>query len=176
MTNLSGRGKSNRVSVDDSDLQPPDNPRRLQAHREAKPLYDKGFKHFAKKEYDQAIMVYQNFLNRYPEDIYSDNAQFWIAESYLRQNRMEEAENAYRKVLRHYDHRSSLEGYKTPEAIYRIGLTFLKRKDSRRAKYYFSNVARRFPNSSAGRKAQKELSSMIVNTAENSLDNIRPDS
>ena len=32
-----------------------------------------------------------------------------------------------------------------------------KRNDQRVARYYFGNVAQRFPESSAGRKAQREL-------------------
>ncbi|MCH7478369.1 MAG: tetratricopeptide repeat protein, partial [SAR324 cluster bacterium] len=76
-----------------------------------------------------------------------------------------EAEAAFRKVLRNYEHRSTLEGYKTPEAIYRIGLTFLQRGDTRRAGYYLADVAGRFPESSAGRKAQRELEGLSVRTA-----------
>lgn len=151
----------------DPDLIPPRNPRRLEAHRAAKALYDKGFALFARKEYDQAIMVYENFLARFPGDIYSDNAQFWIAESHFRQNQLSQAEASYRKVLRRYEHRSTLQGYKTPESIYRIGLTYRRRHDAKRAGYYFENVARRFPDTSAGRKAQKELESLAVKTAGN---------
>jgi TolA-binding protein len=153
------------VNGEDPDLTPPANPRNLTSHREAKALYDKGFSHFAHKQYGRAVLVYRDFLARFPEDIYSDNAQFWIGEAYLRQNRFSEAEAAYRKVLRDYAHRSSLEGYKTPESIYRIGQTYLKRDDPQRAKYYFTAAAERFPDTSAGRKAQRELASLALKTA-----------
>lgn len=151
--------------LDDPDLVPPANPRALKGHGAAKALYEKGFRHFARRDFGQTIMLYQDFLERFPEDIYSDNAQFWIGEAYFRQNRLAEAETAYRQVLRNYEHRSTLEGYKTPDAIYRIGQTYLKRNDSRRARYYFSAAAERFPAASAGRKAQRELATLVLKTA-----------
>jgi tol-pal system protein YbgF len=159
-------GTENRPDIlDDPDLIPPANPRKLRGHGAAKALYEKGFRYFARKDFKQAIMVYQDFLGRFPGDVYSDNAQFWIGESYFRQKRFAEAEQAYREVLRNYEHRSTLEGYKTPDAIYRIGQTYLKREDPRRARYYFSSAAERFPGTSAGRKAQHELATLILKTA-----------
>jgi tol-pal system protein YbgF len=154
-----------RQTMDDPDLVPPANPRALKSHGAAKSLYEKGFRHFARKDFDQTILVYQDFLERFPEDNYSDNAQFWIGEAYFRQDRLAEAEMAYRQVLRNYEHRSTLEGYKTPDAIYRIGQAYLKRSDSQRARYYFSAAAERFPGTSAGRKAQHELATLVLKTA-----------
>jgi tol-pal system protein YbgF len=152
-------------TLDDPDLSPPASPRSLKSHGAAKPLYETGFRHFARKDFGQTILVYQDFLERFPEDNYSDNAQFWIGESYFRQNRLEEAEMAYRQVLRNYEHRSTLEGYKTPDAIFRIGQTYLKRNDTQTAKYYFAAAAERFPTTSAGRKAQRELATLVLKTA-----------
>jgi tol-pal system protein YbgF len=152
-------------TVDDPDLLPPRAPRALSAHQEAKPLYEKGFALFARKDYDQAAIVFENFLKRFPDDIYSDNAQFWIAESYLNQGRPREAETAYRAVLRDYEHRSTLEGYKTPDAIYRLGQLHQQRNDARMARLYFDALVERFPETSAGRKAQRELATVGINTA-----------
>jgi tol-pal system protein YbgF len=153
-------------NIGDRDLRPPANPRLLTPHREAKPLYDKGFAAFAGQDYGTAIQHFQDFLARFPDDIYSDNAQFWIAESHFRQGQWDEAEEGYRRVLRNYEHRSTLEGYKTPDAIYRIGQTHLKRNNPRQAAYYFANVAERWSGSSAGRKAQQEMSAIVANTAQ----------
>ena len=154
-----------RSPAGDPDLLPPQNPTKLSAHREAKALYEKGFALFARKDYDAAVIVFQNFLKRYPDDIYSDNAQFWVAESYAGMNRPQEAEQAYRAVLRNYEHRSTLEGYKTPDAIYRLGQTYLNQGEAGRARQYFEALGERFPDTSAGRKAVRELSTLGINTA-----------
>ena len=157
---------SNGKPYEDPDLAEPAKPRVLTANRAAKPLYEKGFVLFGNRQYEQSILVYQNFLNRYPDDIYSDNAQFWIGEAYLRMDKLDEAESAYRKVLREYAHKSTLEGYKTPDAIYRIGQIFAKRNNEKLARYYLQNVAQRFPDTSAGRKAQRDLDGNVPMTSQ----------
>ncbi|HEX7927885.1 MAG TPA: tetratricopeptide repeat protein, partial [bacterium] len=88
----------------------------------------------------------------------------------LHMEKLADAETAYRKVLREYEHKNSLEGYKTPEAIYRLGTLAQKRNDTPKARYYFANVSQRFPESSAGRKAQRELEGKPQTTAQSEAD------
>ncbi|MDH5751095.1 MAG: tetratricopeptide repeat protein [Deltaproteobacteria bacterium] len=149
----------------DPDLSGPTNPRKLSAHPEAKPLYERAFAHFARKEFDQSIVLFEDFLERYPADNHSDNAQFWVGEAHLRMGRMEQAEDAYRKVLRNFEHRSTLDGYKTPDAIYRLGQTFMERKNHRTARVFYEAAADRYPATSAGRRAQTQLDSIVYSTA-----------
>ena len=153
------------ATLDDPDLKPPAQPQELRGIPEAKPLYEKGFVRFARGNYDASIRTYGDFLSRFGDDNHSDNAQFWIGESYFQLKQYEQAEAAYRQVLRRYEHRSTIEGFKTPDAIYRLGQIYLAREDARRASYYFGNVAARFPESTAGRKAQRELDALRLNTA-----------
>jgi tol-pal system protein YbgF len=154
------------AAPEDPDLTPPAQPKQLTANRAAKALYDRGFALYAAQQYESAILAYESFLMRYPADIYSDNAQFWIAEANLRMDKLPDAETAYRKVLREYEHKTSLEGFKTPEAIYRLGVIAKKRGNARQAQAYFQNVALRFPESSAGRQAQRELDGGPASTAQ----------
>ena len=159
------RKSASRKVFTDPDLTPPAAPQALSPHPEAKGLYEKAFGFFARKDYGKAIEAYQSFLQRFPKDIYSDNAQFWIAESHLREGDLVAAETAYRQVLRNYAHRSTLAGYKTPDSILRIGQVMLKRGETEKSGYYFRNAAERFPETSAGRKAKKELETLRRNTA-----------
>ncbi len=153
------------VPARDPDLTPPGAPVQLSAHREAKPLYERGFALFARKDYAQAIIVFGNFLQRFPDDIYSDNAQFWIAESHRALDQTDEAEAGYRAVLRTYAHRSTLEGYKTPDAMYRLAQMFQQRGDTQRAKQFYDGLVAAFPDTSAGRKATRELAAIGLQTA-----------
>ena len=155
------------VLIEDPDLRSPEKPRKLVAHPKAKPLYERAFSQFARKQFDQAIVLFEDFLRRFPNDHYSDNAQFWVGESHFRMNRYDQAEVAYRNVLRHYEHRSTLEGYKTPDAIYRLAQTLSKRNDTPLAKVFFETAAERFPGTSAGRRAQHELQTLVARTASN---------
>ena len=149
----------------DPDLSEPAEPRKLMAHPQAKPLYEKAFSHFARQEFDQSIVLFEDFLRRFPNDFYSDNAQFWVGEAHFRMGRMNQAELAYRNVLRNYEHRGTLEGYKTPDAIYRLGQAMMQRNEQRLARNYFEAAVARFPTSSAGRRAQQELTVPVAATA-----------
>ena len=86
------------------------------------------------------------------------------------------SEAAYRAVLRVYDHRSTLEGFKAPDAIYRLGHIYLNKEKIDQAEYYFTNVARRFPQSTAGQKAQRELDAIRIDTAADGKLRSGPDS
>ena len=153
------------ATFSDPDLQPPAKPREQTANPEAKPAYEKGFVYFAKGEYEESIRIYKDFLTRFPNDAHSDNAQFWIGEAHLQLKQIDQADNAFRQVLRNYAHKSTLEGYKTPDAIYKLGQISLQRNDRARAEYYFSNTAERFPETTAGQRAQRDLDQIRVNTA-----------
>ena len=151
----------------DADLLEPTGPRKLSTHPPAKRLYEKGFALFAQKDFSQSILVFKNFLNRFPNDFYSDNAQFWIGESHRFLNQSEKAEQAYRQVLRNYEHKSTLEGYKTPDAMYRLGQNFKKARRFEQARQFFRTLAERFPETSAGRRARNELLMLQVKTLAN---------
>ncbi|MDH4226101.1 MAG: tetratricopeptide repeat protein [Deltaproteobacteria bacterium] len=159
-------GESDEIVMADQDLLPPANPARLTDDMRAKPLYEKGFAYFARKDYPEAVKVFEAFLQKYPANKYSDNAQFWVGESNYQMKRYDQAEAAYRKVLRNFDHRNTIEGYKTPDAIYRLGILRLAKNKSRMAEYYFNEVLARFPNSTAAEKSQRELDALKFGTAD----------
>ncbi|MDH4120689.1 MAG: tol-pal system protein YbgF [Deltaproteobacteria bacterium] len=162
---LSGAAEDDETVGEDPDLAPPAHPRRLSNHSKAMELYKKGFSLFANGNYKQAVIVLEDFLKRYPDDNNSDNAQFWIGESYFQMKAYDQAERGFRNVLRHYEHRSTQDGYKTPDAIYRLGVIFIAREKTRQAEYYLSEVVARYPDSSAAQKAQRELDALQMGTA-----------
>jgi len=150
----------------DPDLLPPSHPIHLRDDARARPLYEKGFSYFAKGDYNEAIRIFEEFVRKFPDNKYSDNAQFWVGESHFRLKRYDQAEAAYRKVLRNYEHRSTADGFKTPDAIYRIGVINLIRNKPRVAEYYLSEVVSRFPESTAAQGAKRELDALRFGTAE----------
>ena len=109
------------------------------------------------KNHDQAILVFENFTERFPEDLDSDNAFYWIGRSHLELNQLKKAEEAFRKVLRLYEHRPTSQGYKTPDAIYMLGKLQALQNLDQRAVYYFEEVVKRFPGSAAARNAERDL-------------------
>ena len=109
------------------------------------------------KNHEQAILIFENFTKRFPDNLDSDNAFYWIGRSHLELNDLKKAETAFRNVLRYYEHRPTSQGYKTPDVIYMLGKLQEKQNLDQRAAYYFGEVIKRFPGSAASRNAKLDL-------------------
>ena len=144
----------------DPDLDPPDDPFILIRHPGVKKIYNQGMTAIIKKNHKQAIQVFENFTERFPDDLDSDNAIYWIGRSQLKLNQLEKAEAAFRKVLKLYEHRPTSQGYKTPDSIYMLGKINQQKNLNQRASYYFMEVIKRFPGSAAARNAEQDLGSI----------------
>ncbi len=139
------------------ELNPPAKPRQLQSIAVAKPSYQAAYQKFSQQEYQQAITDFQVFLLRYPNDVHSDNAQFWIGESHFRLGDPDSASKAYRQVLTNYEHRPSRDGYKTPEAMYRLGEIAFQQQKTQQATQYLKYLQQNFPQSPSAKKATRLL-------------------
>jgi len=144
----------------DPDLNPPEDPFILIRHPGVKKIYNQGMTAVIKKNHEQAIQVFKNFTERFPNDLDSDNAFYWIGRSHVELNQMEKAEGAFRKVLTLYEHRPTTQGYKTPDSIYMLGKLNQYKNLNQRASYYYKEVIKRFPGSAAARNAERDLVSI----------------
>lgn len=144
----------------DPNLNEPQNPYQLKSRPEIKKLYDQGMDAMINRKYPDAIASFQSMLKQFPDDEYSDNALFWLGHIHYTRGRFDEAEASFQKVLSQYEHRPTSQGYKTPDAIYMLGKTSQAREDKERATYYFQEVIRRFPGSTAASNAGESLKNL----------------
>ena len=149
--------KASKDSFSDPDLNPPEDPFILIRHPGVKKIYNQGMTAVIQKDHPQAILVFENFTKRFPDNLDSDNAFYWIGRSYFELNEFKKAEEAFRKVLTRYEHRPTSQGYKTPDSIYMLGKLSVKLNLEQRAVYYFEEVIKRFPGSAAARNAERDL-------------------
>ena len=152
--------ESNENNFSDPDLDSPEDPFILIRHPGVKKIYNQGMTAVIKKNHEQAIQVFENFTERFPNDLDSDNAFYWIGRSHLELNQVEKAEGAFRKVLTLYEHRPTTQGYKTPDSIYMLGKLNQHKNLNQRASYYYKEVIKRFPGSAAARNAERDLGSI----------------
>jgi len=152
--------ESTENNFSDPDLNPPADPFILIRHPGVKKIYNQGMTAIIKKNHKQAIQVFENFTERFPNDLDSDNAFYWIGRSHLELNQLEKAEGAFRKVLKLYEHRPTTQGYKTPDSIYMLGKLNQQKNLNQRASYYYKEVIKRFPGSAAARNAERDLGSI----------------
>lgn len=148
---------SSQSDFSDPDLVPPEDPFILIRHPGVKKIYNQGMTAVIQKNHSQAILVFKNFTSRFPDNLDSDNAFYWIGRSYLELNEWKKAEESFRKVLTRYEHRPTSQGYKTPDSIYMLGKLQLQQNLEQRAVYYFEEVIKRFPGSAAARNAERDL-------------------
>jgi len=114
--------------------------------------------------YEQALRLLQGgepaaseaalraFLAAHPGSDLADNAWFWIGESLLVRDEVEQALTAFRTGVERYP-----EGNKTPDALFRIGLCLERQGDPERAAEVWRELVRRFPQTVAAERAAGAL-------------------
>ena len=149
--------ESKEPEFEDPDLTEPENPVILIRHPGVKKIYNQGMNEVIQRQHESAIRIFENYVKRFPEDMDSDNALYWIGHSYFQLKQNQKAERAFRKILTGYEHRPTSQGYKTPDAIYMLGKISERRRDPVASKYYFRTVIARYPGSVAARNATRDL-------------------
>ncbi|MFB3925110.1 MAG: tol-pal system protein YbgF [Syntrophales bacterium] len=114
--------------------------------------YSSAYKSFKEGRYDEARKDFQKFLELFPKAEYSDNAQFWIGESYYVQGKYEKAILEYEKVIKNYPNSDKL-----PHALLKQGLSFQKLGDKDSAKLLLQQVVKDYPNTNQARIARAKL-------------------
>jgi tol-pal system protein YbgF len=98
---------------------------------------------------------FETFLKQYPNTELSDNAQFWIGETYYLKKDYEKAIIEYEKAIVKYP-----EGDKIPSAIFKQALSFLELNDKTNARSLFKRVIEKYPRSDQAEMARKRLETM----------------
>jgi tol-pal system protein YbgF len=115
-------------------------------------LYRRAFNGFREARYGQAILDFEEFLRRYPNHEYADNAQYWIGECYYSQNEYEQAILEFSRVLERYPRES-----KAPDALVKIGLCYEKLGDPGKARVFWKRVVSEYSDTEAAGQARKLL-------------------
>ena len=149
--------ESKEPEFEDPDLSEPENPVILIRHPGVKKIYNQGMNEVIQRQHESAIRIFENYVKRFPEDMDSDNALYWIGHSYFQLKQNQKAERAFRKILTGYEHRPTSQGYNTPDAIYMLGKISERRRDPVASKYYYRSVIARYPGSVAARNATRDL-------------------
>ncbi|MFP4446471.1 MAG: tol-pal system protein YbgF [Desulfosudaceae bacterium] len=118
-------------------------------------LYKTARQLFNISDYEAARRFFQKLLKNYPQSDMCDNAQFWIGESYYRQQSYEKAILEYQKVLDTYP-----DGNKVPAALLKQGLAFSHINQETNAKLVLKKLIKTYPGSNEADIAEKNLKEM----------------
>jgi tol-pal system protein YbgF len=115
-------------------------------------LYKDAYETFQKGNLEGARAKFEAFLKQYPNTELSDNAQFWIGETYFLKKDFEKAILEYEKAIAKYP-----EGDKIPAALFKQALAFLELGDKTNARNLLKRVIERYPHSEQAEMAKKRL-------------------
>lgn len=119
-----------------------------QFYARAKSSFDAG-------NFEEAGVMFEDFVKFFPNSRIVDSAVFWVGETYYRQNNYERAILEYQRVLDDYPN-----GNKVPAAIYKQGLAFIAIGDTVNGKILLEDLVKRYPDSQEARVAENRLKNM----------------
>lgn len=113
-------------------------------------VYLHAFGDYASGRYQSAIRGFESFLQRFPNNSYASNAQFWLADSYFNQQQYTTAIQEFNRVIGDYPNAP-----KSPDALYKITIAYLQLGASDDARSTIKILNQRYPKSTATQKAQE---------------------
>jgi tol-pal system protein YbgF len=122
---------------------------------EEKAAYDRAFQALKDLRYADAAEKFQSFLESYPNGDYSDNAQYWLGESYYVTRNYEIALTAFQELMDRYP-----ESPKVPDALLKMGYTHYELKQWDLARAVLTQVQESYPDTTLARLAESRLRGM----------------
>jgi len=121
----------------------------------AEELYNTAYSKLKAGNLEEARSEFKKFLELHPNNELADNAQFWLGESYYREQKYEEAVLEFEEVIKKYP-----KGNKVPDAMLKEGLAFYELKKEKEAKYILKKLTEKYPKSDQAKIAKSKLEKM----------------
>ncbi len=118
----------------------------------AQDLYDRAYALYKQGKHTEAREAFQRFISLYPKTDLTDNAYFWIGESYYDQRQYEKAILAYDKVVQEFPR-----GDKVPSALLKQAFAFDAIGDPVDARILLKKLLREHPSSEQAAIARRKL-------------------
>jgi len=119
---------------------------------EIKDLYMAAYESYQAGSSGEAREKFESFIKDYPENEYTDNSRFWIAESYFRDKSFEDAILAYEDLFR-----KNPDSDKIPGAMLKQGMAFFALKDKDTGRLILEKLLEKYPDSEQAAEAKKKL-------------------
>ncbi len=113
-------------------------------------VYLQAFGDYASGHYQSAISGFDLFLQRFPNNSYASNAQFWLGDCYFNQQQYPLAIQGFERVLNDYQNAP-----KSPDALLKIAIAQLQLGATDEARQAIDTLGQRYPKSTAVQKAQE---------------------
>lgn len=118
-------------------------------------LYDTAWADYTAGNFDLAIEGFNGYVRSFPRSEFSDNAQYYIGESYLQRGKLAEALDAFNRVISTYP-KSDILG----QAYFKRGACYERLSQPDRARESYDYVVKTFAETDAGRLAKQRLDAL----------------
>jgi len=134
---------------------PPTGPLRDTATQAEKAGYTRAYDLLARGQNDSAVASFDDFLMKYPDGPYSDNAWYWQGEAMYAQRKFDDALRNFGVVVNSFP-----ESTKVPDARLKIGFALYEQGENSQARTILTGVQEDYPGRSAAVLARKRLQKM----------------
>lgn len=131
-----------RISAKLGSQKQPESDDLSQISPEARLIYESAYLNYVKGSYDDAIKGFTSYLQIAPDSPLSDNALYWIGESYAAMGKNQNAVDTFRDLIERYP-----ESTKRPTALYKIAIIYEQTGDAKTAAHYYNQIIKDYPNS-----------------------------
>jgi tol-pal system protein YbgF len=114
--------------------------------------YEIAYQTFKEKKHEEARELFNAFIKDYPENTLTDNAYFWIAETYYAEKDYEGSILSYETLLKKYP-----VSEKIPGALLKQGFAFIEIGDKKTGKIILEKLIEKFSDSKEATLAKKKL-------------------
>ncbi len=124
-------------------------------------LYDQSLTDLKKNNIESAISGFQEFLKLFPGSQLADNAEYWLAECFYKQQKFDLAIKHFQMVIDRFP-----EGNKAPAATLKLGYTYCNIGDYNKSLAYLKTIMEKYPDSQEmilAKKKTNEIISMLSN-------------
>lgn len=119
---------------------------------ESRMIYESAYLNYVQGNYQEAVSGFESYLKLQPDSPLSDNALYWIGESYTAMGKSQDAVNTFQKLINKYPASN-----KIPTALYKMAIIYESAGDRKSAKMYYNKVVKDFPNSAEATLAKDKL-------------------
>lgn len=117
-----------------------------------KAAYDEAFAALRDGRYAESARRFQGFLQQYPNGDLTDNAMYWLGESYYVTQNYRPALETFSDLLARFPQSS-----KAPDSLLKIGYAHYELKEWPQAERALNDVVTKFPDTTVARLAQGRL-------------------
>lgn len=115
-------------------------------------MYNAGVTQFNRGSFQTARRAFEQFLQAYPSHRLAPDAQFYLADILVQENRLEDAVAAFLRIGELWPSSN-----KVPDSLYRLGLIELELGNEGRARTYLQRVVNTYPDHPSAMLAREKL-------------------